>query len=500
MWSEAEPKAVSIALVGVAGIYAVAFASLVVQVIPLLGARGLTPIADVVSSNPRLGGFIEAPSVLWLPGFSSDGALLALGWVGLVVALLLITAQGFGGDFTVSTYPKVLSDLTVSTSSKVLSDVTEKGRSKVLGLAVAGAFALLWVLYLSFVQLGDRWYGYGWETLLLEAGMLTTVLAATRSRTVLLLYRWLTFRLMFGAGLIKLRGDACWRDLTCLRYHFETQPIPNPLSWYLHHLPPWILDAGVGWNHVVELIVPWGLFFPKTRRIAAWLILHFQAVLILSGNLSFFNWLTLAICLPIAVDHAPAVPTVVGFRKGLTAAYVGLVALLSVGPMLNMLSPGQQMNASFDRLYLVNTYGAFGSVGRERDEVILEGWDGTQWKEWEFPYKPGSVDRMPGIIAPFQPRLDWQIWFAAMQPPARNLWVIHLMYQLLEGQPSAKQLLSNDPFPAEPPQRVRAELYRYRFTDPGEPGWWHRERLGVYVRAFSLEDPDLQALVADQGW
>lgn len=466
MWSAAPPKALRVAFGGIAGIYVVAFASLVAQVEPLLGAGGLTPVAAVVTSMPAGEGFAEAPSLLWAPGLHSDRALLALAWAGLALAAGLVA-------WSVSGRPSRLPAI---------------------------GFGALWAIYLSFVQLGDRWYGYGWETLLLEAGALTTVLAATRSRAVLLLYRWLTFRLMFGAGLIKVRGDSCWRDLTCLRYHFETQPIPNPVSWYLHHLPTGVLDAGVAWNHVVELVVPWGLFLPRTRRVAAWLIVHFQAMLIVSGNLSFLNWLTLAICLPIAFDAGTGEGVVGRPTRWLVGAYGALVLGLSVQPTLNLLSPGQRMNASFDRLHLVNTYGAFGSVGRERDEVILLGFDGRAWKEWELPFKPGAVDRMPGVIAPFQPRLDWQIWFAAMQSPARNTWLVHLLYQLLLGRESAKSLLANDPFPDAPPLEVRADLYRYRFTDPGEPGWWKRERLGAYLRPFSAKDPDLLVLAAEEGW
>lgn len=467
---------------GIAGIYLVAFVSLAVQVLPLLGAHGLSPIADAVAIGSRLDGFVESPSLLWIPGFADDNALITLGLAGIALSVL------------------------------ALALVAIEIRHPRVRMAQGPVFFTLWLLYLSFVQLGDRWYGYGWETLLLEAGMLTTILALTRTELVLWLYRWLTFRLMFGAGLIKVRGDECWRDLTCLRYHFETQPIPNPLSWYLDHLPHAILDFGVGWNHFVELIVPWGLFHPRTRRWSAWIIVHFQAMLILSGNLAFLNWLTLAICLPIAFhtprahDPVPSpadiskVTSSVFIRRGMAIGYAGLVAALSVAPTVNLFSPGQRMNASFDRLHLVNTYGAFGTVGKTRDEIILEGYDGHDWKAWDFPFKPGDPMRRPPIIAPFQPRLDWQIWFAAMESPRQNLWLVHLLYQLLEGQASAKSLLANDPFPDAPPQRVRADLYRYRFTAPGEPGWWHRDRLGAYLPAFDLSDPGLQQLAQQEGW
>ncbi len=458
------------ALLGVAGIYVVAFASLLVQLGPLLGSKGLTPIAEAVGAYPAGEGFLLAPSLLWF--VNSDAILTALACLGLTGSILAVFL-----------------------SAPIRNPHSGAVSRPALGLLFAG----LWAIYLSFVQLGDRWYGYGWETLLLEAGALTAVLAATGSGAILWLYRWLAFRLMFGAGMIKVRGDDCWRDLTCLRYHFETQPIPNPLSWSLHQLPPWILDAGVVWNHVVELIVPWGLFHPRARPVSAWILVLFQAMLIVSGNLAFLNWLTLAICVPVALDRPGTAPPIEGWRRGFTTAWLALVAILSIGPAWNLVSSDQRMNASFDRLHLVNTYGAFGSVGRERLEIVLEGWDGENWLAWEFPFKPGDPDRRPPIIAPFQPRLDWQIWFAAQQPPGRNLWLVHLLYQLLTGQPGPKSLLANDPFPDGPPLRVRADLYRYTFTDTG-PDWWDRERQGAYLPAFDLDDPGIQQIAAEQGW
>lgn len=464
---------------GLAGIYAVAFTSLLVQLEPLLGSRGLTPVRrflDQLEGTPAS----TLPTLFWLD--AADGTLTAAALAGLALALAALA-----------------------------------------GVAHAALWAALWALYLSFCNVGQIWYGYGWEILLLEAGFLAIFLSPVRSVgvgpspvpvAVLWLYRWLVFRLMFGAGLIKIRGDPCWRELTCLDTHFETQPLPNPLSWAFHHLPPPLLHAMTAWNHVVELIVPFLFFGPRpARRLAVAVTIHFQATLILSGNLSFLNWLTIVLCLPALDDGWLGRVSPRRWREGMTdarpgrarraasAALVVGVAVLSVEPVGNLLSPGQRMNASFSAWRLVNTYGAFGSVGRERTEVILEGTaDGERWLAYEFPFKPGDPARRPPVIAPFQPRLDWQIWFAAQQAPSQNLWLVHLVDQLLRGEPGAAALLAHDPFPDRPPRAIRAEWYRYRFTEPGEAGWWHRERLGPYVRPLTVDDPLLVELRAELGW
>lgn len=469
-----------VVLRGLGAVYLVAFVSLVAQLGPLLGARGLTPAVrflDQLRGEPGIAWSL--PTLFWAD--ASDPALFLAAWTGVALSALVVA-----------------------------------------GWTHAGVQLALWGLYLSFCNVGQVWYGYGWEILLLEAGFLAIFLAPFRSVrlgsfaspapvAVLWLYRWLAFRLMFGAGLIKLRGDECWRELTCLAYHFETQPLPNPLSWVFHHLPEPALRWMTAWNHVIELPVPFLFLGPRwARRLAAALTIHFQLTLILSGNLSFFNWLTIVICLA-AVDDGwlgrlrraplPAPPPVGAARRGISAALVLLVATLSVRPTLNLLSPDQQMNASFSAWRLVNTYGAFGTVGRERLEVILEGSaDGETWVAYELPFKPGDPARRPPLIAPFQPRLDWQLWFAAQQEPSRNLWALHLAWKLLRGEPEGVALLAGNPFPHVPPRFVRAELYRYRFTGPGEPGWWTRERLGTWFRPLSLDDPLMVELATDRGW
>ena len=223
---------------------------------------------------------------------------------------------------------------------------------------------------------------------------------------VIYLLRWLEFRIMFGAGLIKLRGDPCWRDLTCLDYHYETQPMPNPLSWYFHIAPEWTHKAGVAFNHFSELIVPFFYFLPQpVASIAGVLTILFQGMIFASGNLSWLNFLTMVLAIP-AIDGRGLLHPLRGahseppsrIHKAFAGAIAILIALLSIQPVRNMLSPNQAMNASYNPFHLVGTYGAFGSVSQKRYEVVVEGTTdmivtpSTQWKEYEFKGKPNDVD------------------------------------------------------------------------------------------------------------
>jgi hypothetical protein len=283
--------------------------------------------------------------------------------------------------------------------------------------------------------------------------------------------------------------------------------------------------AGVLANHAVELGAPFFAFGPRrARHVAGALLVGFQVVLIASGNLSFLNWLTIVPALACLDDSVLARLLPARFRARVLAhaadalpsrparwASYGLLALvlfLSVEPVENLLSPRQAMNRSFDRLHLVNTYGAFGSVGRERYEVILEGTrdampnDAADWHEYELPCKPGDVRRRPCFITPYHYRLDWQMWFAALTGWRRQPWLIHLVYQLLRGEGEGAQLLATNPFPTEPPRYIRAELYRYEFTRPGagSGAWWRRTRAGEYLRPLSRDDPALLEAVRTMGW
>ena len=327
---------------------------------------------------------------------------------------------------------------------------------------------------------------------------------------------------MLGAGLIKLRGDPCWRDLTCLVYHYETQPVPSPLSWLFHQLPASAHKLGVLFNHLVEIVAPFFAFGPRRARlVAGGLFIAFQGILILSGNLSFLNWLTIVPAIACLDDDAlrRLVPARLRARKGalpaeptrahtlVAATLAVIVAFLSIGPVTNLVSPRQVMNTSFDPLGLVNTYGAFGSIGRERFEVVLEGTadtvasDEARWLEYELPCKPGDVRRRPCLITPYHYRLDWQMWFAAQSTLEQEPWLVHLVYRLLRGSPAVKPLLARDPFPGAPPRFIRARLYRYRFTrmGDGDPGFWVRALEGEYMRPLAVDDPALASYLDARG-
>ncbi len=487
----------SLLLRSLGGIYFVAFAILVQQGGPLIGSRGLLPVTAYLELATRhFDGFQAVwrlPSLFWLG--SSDAVLEGAAWIGLTLSALVV-----------------------------------------FGVANAPILAALWVLYLSFTQVGQIFYGYGWEMLLCEVGFLATFLApAWRPNLlserdpppllVIVLFRWLTFRLMFGAGLIKIRGDECWTDLSCLDFHYETQPNPSPLSPYFHFAPRFTHVGGVLVNHLAELIAPFGVFGPRRVRLVAGLVIvGFQTLLILSGNLSFLNWLSIVVAIACFDDRALGrlVPARIATelealwestialsraRRATLAALGIVIGMLSISPVVNLLSPRQRMNASFDPLGLVNTYGAFGSVGRERYEVVLEGTsaqtpdENARWLEYEFPCKPGDVKRRPCFVTPYHYRLDWQMWFAALHDFEREPWIVHLAYKLLRGDRGIKSLFSYDPFPDRPPRYVRARFYRYRFAPLGERGvYWKRELAGEYLKPLWLEHREFRRFLANYGW
>ena len=444
-----------------AGVYLVAFVVAANQFRPLLGERGLLPVPRFLAAV----GFRRAPSVFHL--HYSDRLLGVVAWSGAAVAALCAAGVPQAGPWWTA----------------------------------AAAWAALWVLYLSIVNVGQRFYGFGWESLLLEAGFLAVFLGPADWAPPTLLVvalRWLLFRLEFGAGIIKMRGDRCWRDLTCLNYHHETQPLPNPLSWWFHHLPPRVHKLEVAGNHVAQLVAPVLLFLPQPLAGAAGaVVVVTQVWLILSGNFSWLNVLTItlaaaafddAMLAPLVPVDVPALVPSPVWHQALVAGVAVLIAVLSRRPVVNMASPHQVMNSSFDPLHLVNTYGAFGSVTKQRFEVVIEGTDaaeptGAVWREYELKGKPGDPLRRPRQVAPYHFRLDWMLWFVAL--PGRRFdhpWVTVLLTRLLENDRPTLQLFRTNPFPDEPPAFVRARLYHYRFTTPAERrstgAWWVRTPAG----------------------
>jgi hypothetical protein len=451
-----------------AGVYAVAFLAAALQYRALLGEHGLTPVGRYLART----GFRRSPSLFHL--HHSDRTFLAAAWTGAALAL-----------------------------------ATLAGVTDVVPLPVAmGIWLLLWVLYLSIVNVGQRWYAFGWESLLLETGFLAVFLGnddVAPPLLTLLLLRWLLFRLEFGAGLIKMRGDPCWRDLTCLYYHHETQPMPGPLSWYFHHLPRPLHRLEVLANHATQLVVPFFLFAPQpVAGVAAAVMIVTQLWLVASGNFAWLNWLAIVLGLsalpdrwlePVLPGHPTSDAAPLPFVL-LSCLVTAAVLVLSYWPVANMLSSRQLMNTSFNRWHLVNSYGAFGSVTKTRYEIVVEGTDekvwgpGTSWREYEFRGKPGDPRRRPRQFAPYHLRLDWLMWFAALSPGYAEPWFGAFVQRLLEGDRHVTRLLRRNPFPDQPPRYVRASLYRYRFTtrrERAETGqWWWRERVGEFLSPVRL--------------
>ncbi|HKJ34766.1 MAG TPA: lipase maturation factor family protein [Balneolales bacterium] len=452
-------------------LYLIAFTVALNQFRPLVGEHGLLPVPIFIK---RIS-FRRAPSIFhW---HYSDTLLRIVTWTGILLSI--ITIVGLLDTAPIWLYMLV--------------------------------WFLLWALYLSIVNVGQIFYGYGWESLLLEAGFYTMFLGPLHMATpvlVIWIFRWLVFRVEFGAGLIKMRGDQCWRNLTCMNYHHETQPFPNPLSRFFHLVPSSLHRIETFFNHLVQLIMVWGLFFPQPiASICAALIIFSQLYLIISGNYAWLNWQTVILAfsgfsdaflqhiIPISVPTLYSIPTLyVPFILGLGV----MVALMSIGPVRNMISRNQAMNRSFNPFQLVNTYGAFGSVTRQRYEIVIEGTheedidQNTIWKAYEFKGKPGDPSRRPPQVAPYHLRIDWQMWFAALMPYNRPLWFQRFILRILQNDRPTLKLIRTNPFQDKPPRFVRARLFLYQYTtlkERKESGnWWKRTYLQDYLRPVSLKD------------
>lgn len=455
---------------GTAAIYVIAFVSAAVQFRALIGEHGMLPVPRFLAGQT----FWRTPSLFHFR--YSDRLFAGICWLGATLAAAIVLGA---------------------------ADLAPLWAAMLMWLT-------LWLLYLSIVNVGQTWYGFGWESLLLETGFLMIFLGNDRvAPPVLTLWmaRLLLFRVEFGAGLIKMRGDPCWRDLTCLYYHHETQPMPGPLSWFFHHLPKPLHRIEVAGNHFAQLVVPFGLFAPQpVAGVAAAIIVVTQLWLVASGNFAWLNWLTIILAFSAIDDWLPArlvpVPAHPGMSvppswfAALVLMFTIAVLFMSYWPVRNMLSSRQRMNMSFNPFHLVNTYGAFGSIGRVRHEVVIEGTGASQingqtaWKEYEFKGKPGGVRRLPRQWSPYHLRLDWLMWFAAISPGYAQRWLTPFLQRLLRGDPATLRLLRHNPFPDSPPRYVRAQLYEYRFTTWAElrrdRAWWHRTLVGTYVRPMTL--------------
>jgi hypothetical protein len=452
---------------GLALVYLIGFVVAIRQFPALCGERGLEPAPRFLAGVR----FLEAPSLFhW--GYS-DRRLLVVCWLGAAISGLLVLGLPQGASLPVT----------------------------------MAAWFVLWVFYQSISNIGGTFYSFGWESLLLEAGFLAIFLgndAIAPPWLVLLAFRWLAFRVEFGAGLIKLRGDRCWRDLTCMDFHHETQPMPNPLSWFFHRLPRPLHRLEVLGNFVAQLVLPFGLFLPQpVASIAAIVMIGTQLYLVVSGNYAWLNWVTMLAIVAAVADPFASAP-VTTFQPApawfnvAVVALIMVVVILSWWPVRNMASPRQAMNASFNPFRLVNTYGAFGSVSRERVELVIEGAAADQprpdveWREYGFKGKPDDLARLPPQVAPYHLRLDWLLWFIPLSPRYGGDWFVRFVARLLEGDRSTLELIRRNPFPDTPPRLVRARFFRYRFTTWAERRatgqWWVRDFESEYLPPVRLED------------
>jgi predicted DCC family thiol-disulfide oxidoreductase YuxK len=448
-----------------------AFVSFAVQAQGLIGSRGILPLSELVDAlAPRLGPerFVLAPMVFWLN--DSDLAIQAACWAGAGLSLMLL----------LNFLPRL-------------------------------SLVLIYALYLSLLYAGQTFMTFQWDTFLLE----TTVVALLMTfapTTGVWLARWLLFRFMFMSGVVKLiSGDPNWSNLSALSYHFLTQPLPTPLAWYAANLPSAVLKAATGAMFFVELVLPFLIFLPRRLRfVAAFGILLLQSCILLTGNYNWFNLQTMLLCLPLFDDAA--------LRRILPSRLVGLaraksqpprraatfvvnaIALLMVALSLAQMderfggNPPElalTIDDAFEPFHIVSPYGLFAVMTTTRNEIIVEGSDdGVEWREYEFRYKPGDVERPPPWNIPHQPRLDWQMWFAALDDPQRSPWFSRFLERLLENEPTVTALLERNPFPDKPPTYVRAELYEYTYAgkdDHAAGRWWDRRLAGLYFPKARLK-------------
>ncbi len=469
-------------------VYFMAFCSLWVQIDGLIGSDGLLPVSEYLNQIAKRYEGLEyylVPSLTWVN--SSDLMLHGLCWLGMILSVLLI-----------------------------------------VGLAPALLLAILWILYLSLVSVGQVFLSYQWDSLLLEAGFLAIFFAPWRwwpkvksepapSRIILVLFWFLLFRLMFSSGMVKLlSGDEAWLNMTALLYHYETQPLTNWVAWYVHQMPMWFHKFSCLMMFLIELLVPFLIFTPRRPRfLACILLISLQILILITGNYGFFNYLSIALCLLLIDDVYWRQLLPQRWRTGTYTLFqnpmecfpkrylnrgVGFCVLMLgvfylyllcfrggyfVQPMIDVIRIIQPF-------HIVNNYGLFAVMTKERPEIIIQGsMDGEEWKSYEFHYKVGDPSRAPGFAAPHMPRMDWQMWFAALENYQQNRWLIKLQEKILLGNQTVLEHFQHNPFPDNPPLFIRAVVYDYKFTNFEERkesgNWWKRSFEGSYNPALRLK-------------
>ena len=467
-------------------VYFIAFASLTPQIHALIGAEGLLPAETFFDRAYEIWGleaYYQLPSLVWL--WPNDAFLTLICWFGIVLSI-----AGIAGVVPILT------------------------------------FAILWICYLSLTVAGQDFLSFQWDVLLLETGLLAIVYSPNQCRLSFATHtepskagRWLiwslAFKLTFLSGITKLlSGDETWWNLTALSYHFETQPLPTWTSWYAHAIPDWFGGISVGSMFIIELIVPFVIFVPTryrlVRTIGCGLLCLLQILIAFTGNYGFFNILTTVLYLALLDDNSiasifprigtrnqPSIPKPTPIWTqvsiGFVAVVLGTLSMLTLLREVRRPEPIPEWSASVlswvAPVRSINGYGLFRSMTTERREITIEGSiDGQIWTEYPFRWKPGDLSLSPRFVQPHMPRLDWQMWFAALSPEREAHWLFPLVTRLLESSSPILALLDENPFPEENPRFLRLVMYRYHFTNPDpskSENWWRREFLGYLTEPIS---------------
>ena len=457
-------------------VYFLAILSFGVQMAGLIGSEGILPAQqffDTVLERVGTGGYLLLPSLFWI---SASNVFLNLVFiVGLISSILLL-----------------------------------------IGVFERTNLVVLFIVYLSLVSAGQLFMSYQWDAFLLEIGFLAILFSFATS--VIWLFRFLLFKFVILSGIGKFfSGGPTWQNFTALIYHYETQPLPMPLAWYAHQLPVWFHEIGVVFIFISQLIIPFFIFAPRRlRHFAGYVFVFLEVLILLTGNYNFFNLLTIALILLLFDDRAirfiryvlpRRVRNYILERKEKVLSIFGhlvigvmsfLLVFVGIAQIVEkytgVMSPsGRAIARVIAPFHISNTYGLFTHMTTSRPEIIIEGsYDGEEWIAYEFKYKAGALDRPLPIVAPHQPRLDWQMWFAGLRGNYQNApWIVNLATRLLEGSEPVLSLLVTNELTEKPPTFVRAILYDYKFTNRDERSVdgsiWKRERLGIYLPSVSLQ-------------
>lgn len=449
-------------------IYLFAFFPFLFQIKGLMGKDGILPVASYLHYVKKRTGknrYYNFPTLFWFN--ASDSALISVVIAGAALSILLMCGI----------FPTLL------------------------------LFCLI-ILYLSIITVGQDFLGFGWEVLLQEVAIYTLFLSLTPipNQMLWLNINFLLFRFYIQSGAVKLQSrDKTWANLTAIGYHYESQPIPNTVAWYIHKLPMWFHKLSCVLMFAIELVAPYGIFFDESIRIGCFVaFLMLQLFIWMTGNFSYLNYLSLVLsCILLnnqtleLFNFLPVQAQVAPFGLDLLLSLIGtLFLIVQLLRLYDHFFPTIRLRQLFQILapiHIANRYGIFAVMTTTRYEVVLEGSnDGINWKEYLYRYKPSELTRRPRRISPYQPRLDWQAWFLPFRSFQFNSWYHSFIEHVLHGSPSVLKLLRHNPFPEQPPRFLRSKVYIYTFTsckEKKETGrWWNRAYVTDYGPVCSLKD------------